>query len=148
MISPRDQETLRQRFSQELQGFVRLKLFTQRASQLTVPGRECRYCPQTQQLLEELTALTPKLSLEIVDVYAQQDEVQKTGVQRIPCTILSQDGESRLKYYGIPSGYEFATLLEDVVALSRRENPLKPATLQKLQRVQEELHIQVFVTPT
>jgi alkyl hydroperoxide reductase subunit AhpF len=137
---------LRQRFSEQLQEPVKLKLFTQRASQLTIPGRECQFCGETQQLLEELASLTDKLAVEVVDIYSQPQQAQEYGVRRIPCIVLGDGPNAR--YYGLPSGYEFVTLIEGIAALSRQTNPLRPETLQQLERITEDLHIQVFVTPT
>ena len=53
-----------------------------------------------------------------------------------------------MRFFGLPSGYEFATLLEDLVDVSRRRTRLSEATREALERLPEPLHLQVFVTPT
>ena len=96
----------------------------------------------------ELTALSPKLHLEIYDFYSQAEEREKYGVERIPAIVLGNEGNARLKFYGIPMGYEFATILEDIKTLSRGVSPLTMDTRKKLRKVNSPVHIQVFVTPS
>ncbi len=148
IIPDRDQDELKREFRKELKNDVTIRLFTQGSLLLSVPGRECQYCPQTQQLMEELTALSPKLHLEVYSFYSQNEEVAKYGVERIPAIVMGDDDNARLKYYGIPMGYEFATLLEDIRTLSRGVSPLTMDTRKKLRKVNQPVHIQVFVTPS
>jgi len=50
---------------EELEGDVTITNFTQHESPLIVPGQECDYCKETRELLEEVTALSDKLHLEL-----------------------------------------------------------------------------------
>lgn len=150
VLSQRDRETLEKRFKKDLNKDVTITLVTVRsAGILVVPGRECPTCPQTQQLVEEVASLSKKLHLRIFDFYIQSQEVQPLGVERVPCIILSaRDGAAaNVKYYGLPSGYEFATLLEDIFAFSRELSPLKLQTRKALRKLDRDVHMQVFVTP-
>ena len=148
LIPDKDQQALRDRFKRELKNDVTIRLFTQRTFGLTIPGRECRYCDQTQTLMEELAALSPKLHMEIKDYYAQSQEAREAGVERIPAIVLTTGGGSNVKFYGIPAGHEFTNVLEDIVTLSRGVSPLSLDTRKKLKRLKEDVHIQVFITPT
>ena len=147
-ISEKDQRTLKDRFKRELKNDVTIQLFTQRTMGLIIPGRECRYCDDTQRLLEELTALSRKLHLEVKDFYSQAQEAKEAGVDRIPAIIMTANSASNVKFYGMPMGYEFPTILEDLITLSRGVSPLSLDTRKKLKRVKEKVHIQVFITPT
>lgn len=148
IISDEDRTNLKREFRKDLKKDVTIRLFSQGSSLLSIPGRECQYCPQTQQLMEELTALSPKLHLEIYDFYSQTEEREKYGVERIPAIVLGENGAARLKFYGIPLGYEFATILEDIKTISRGVSPLTMETRKKLRKVNQPVHIQVFVTPS
>lgn len=148
IIPEKDKADLKRRLQKELKKDVTIKLFTQPSSLLTIPGRECARCPQTQELLEELTALSPKLHLETYDFYSRVQEREACGVERIPAIVMGIDGAARLKFYGIPAGYEFMTLLDDLNTLSRGVSPLALETRKKLRQVNQPVHIQVFVTPT
>jgi glutaredoxin-like protein len=148
LISEQDKTQLRRTFRKDLKRQVQLRLFTQRQSLLTIPGRECPYCPQTEQLMEELAGLTPKVELETVDFYGQPDVAKEQGVTRIPAIVLSADGSARVKFYGAPTGYEMATIVEDIKTISRGVSPLSMDTRKKLRQLNQDVHIQVFVTPT
>ena len=147
LISNQDKAQLKRAFRKDLTGEVNLRLFTQKPSPVTVPGRECPYCPETRQLMEELSALSPKLHLETIDFYQQPQVARDCGVGRIPAIILGSDGCSRLKFYGIPSGLELGTIVQDIKTISRGVSQLSTATRKKLRRVNQPVHIQVFVTP-
>lgn len=148
VLRPQDLETVRRRFEAELEEDVHITLYTQPVTGLYLPGRQCETCGPTQELLEELTALSPKVHLTVKDFYGQEKEARARGVDKIPCTIVHFDGRDNARYYGLPSGYEFALLLDDIVDASRRRVSLEEESRRKLARLKEEVHIQVFVTPT
>ena len=150
IISPQDRQTLEERFRKELKRKITIKLYTsQLAGQLFVPGRECPTCPQAQQILEELTSLSPMLEMEMVDFYSQGQAAREAGVERIPAIVMARGEESsRARYFGVPSGYEFVTIIESAIELSKPRTSLSAETRKKLQLVDEDVHIQVFVTPT
>ena len=148
LIAGKDKTQLKRAFRKDLTKDVKVRLFTQRPSPVTVPGRECRYCAQTQQLMEELAELSPKVHLETVDFYQQPKEARDSGVVRIPAILLDATGSSRVKFYGIPMGYALATIVEDIKTISRGVSPLSMDTRKKLRQVNRPVHIQVFVTPS
>ena len=158
LISDQDKTQLKRIFRKDLNQDVYLRLYTQRPSPVTIPGRECRYCSQTQQLMEELTALSPKVHLETIDFYKESQLAKEHGVTRIPAIEFGADntsgqypsgpGPSRLKFYGIPSGHQLAMVVEDIKTISRGVSPLTTGTRKKLRQVNKPVHIQVFVTPT
>ena len=61
---------------------------------------------------------------------------------------MGDNGSSRVKFYGIPLGYELATIVEDIKTISRGVSPLRTDTRKKLRQVNKPVHIQVFVTPS
>ena len=150
LLSDDDQRSLKNRFRKELKQDVTINLFTVRsAGLLVVPGRECPTCPQAQELAQEVTALSPKLHLELIDFYTQAEEAQARGVERVPCITLEVEGQPapQLRFYGIPAGYEFITLLEGIITLSREVSPLRVPTRKILRKLDQDVRLQVFVTP-
>jgi len=109
---------------------------------------ECDSCQETRELIEELAALSGKLSVEIHDFVENKDQVAKYNVDKIPATVLLGDKDYGIRFYGIPSGYEFATLLEDIVMVSKRDSGLAEDSRKKLAALTTPLHLQVFTTPT
>jgi glutaredoxin-like protein len=147
LISPEDQHTLRKLF-EGLESDVTITNFTQRESLLIVPGQECDYCQETRELLEEVTALSEKLHLDTKDFVRDKQVADGLGVTRIPAFVLQGRAKGKVRYFGIPAGYEFSTLIEDILDVSRGTTNLSDTTREALTGVEQDLHIQVFVTPT
>ncbi len=152
MISEADRQSLRQRFDEHLRDEVTIKLFTQSTARslLVVPGRQdCTYCQQTQEMAQELVELSPLLKLEVYDFHSQAEEARALGVERIPALVLGDGTDGRVKFYGIPLGFEFVTIVEGIEALSLGAPNLQPAVLKAVREsIQEPVHLRVFVTPT
>jgi glutaredoxin-like protein len=126
-----------------LPGSVKLALFTREL--------ECDYCDQTRELVEELAALSAgKLTVEVYDLVKDAAKAQGLGIDKAPAlAVLGADGEDRgLRFFGIPAGYEFASLLESLDLVARGDSGLAPAVREKLRSLKEPLALQVFVTPT
>ena len=150
IFSPQDKRALETRFKKDLDREVTITLYTVRsAGLLVVPGRECPSCPDALDLLSEFADLSPKITLETVDFYMETQAAQAKGVDRIPCVDLSVKGKEDVafRFYGAPSGYEFVTLVEGVVTLSRGVSPLKTPTRKVLRKLEKDVRLQVFVTP-
>ncbi len=142
LLRAADANTVRQRFHAELVGDVTIKSFTASAAGLAVPGWECEYCPVIQHLLEELVALDPRLKLEVHSVVAEQDGGRPLPVERVPAIIIGGQSGSGIRFYGIPSGFEFAVLIDDLIAVSRSDSGLAPETRQALGVLTQDVHIQ------
>jgi alkyl hydroperoxide reductase subunit AhpF len=149
ILQPQDEEAIRQRFESELTEEVKITLVTHNPiGGLMVAGRDCPSCPTTNELIEEMAALSPKIQLEIVDFYRESEKAAALGVDKIPAVLVHNSGGSEAKFYGLPSGMEFPVLLDAIVAASTNVSGLSDATLEALAQVTEDVHIQVFVTPT
>ena len=148
LISAKDAQFIREHFAKNLTGDVRIDYFTQHQSKLVVPGQECMYCQETRQLLEEVAALSGKITLTTHDFVAEEPLAKQMGIERIPAFVLEGAAKGRVRYFGIPSGYEFATLVEDIVDVSRGQTDLSPKTKEALAALPADVSIQVFVTPT
>lgn len=150
-IGPLDQERIKERFERDLVGNVRLTLFVQPPTGLYIPGRdESQTGRQAQALLEELCELSDKLSLTVHNPRVDADVAAQYGIERSPALVLEPDGERKglVRFFGLPSGYEFSTLLEDIVDVSRGETRLTSAAREAAAALPGPLHLQVFVTPT
>ncbi len=148
LISEEDARFLKDYFAKEIKSPVKLIYFTQHDSKLVVPGQECLYCKETRDILEEVTALSDQIELEIHDYVSEAEEAQKYGVDKIPATVITGAARGKVRFFGIPSGYEFSALIEGLVEVSKGTTDLSDATKQALKTVSRDLHIQVFTTPT
>jgi glutaredoxin-like protein len=109
---------------------------------------ECQYCRETRQLLEEVADLSDKLNLEVYNFLTDKGKADEYKVDKIPATVLLGEKDHGLRFYGIPAGYEFATLLEDIVMVSQGDSGLSKASRERLRGLADPLHLQVYVTPT
>jgi len=82
---------------------------------------ECTYCRETRLLLEEVAALSDKISLEVYNFIIDKEQANKYQIDKIPATIVMGEMDYGIRFYGIPSGYEFSTLLEDIVMVSKKD---------------------------
>jgi alkyl hydroperoxide reductase subunit AhpF len=137
------------RLFEGLTGDVRLIYFTQRESPLFIPGHECETCKDTRTLLEEVAALSDKIELEVHDFVAESQLAREYAIDRIPALVITADNvKGRIRYFGLPSGYEFSVLLGSLLDASQGKSELSDASVETLGSVEKNLHIQVFVTPT
>ncbi len=98
-------------------------------------GREIDFGAEAQALLEEVTALSADVTLEVVET---------TAPGRYPAITIG----SGLRYLGLPWGYELSTLVGAIVEAGREESPLAHATRAALDTIDRDVALDVCVTPT
>lgn len=146
-IGEKDRNYLRDIFNRELTNDVKLLFFTQKSG-LFVPGVECEYCKETGELLKELSEISDKIKLEVYDFISDKEVVDKYAIERIPAIVIAGEEDYGIRFYGIPSGYEFSSLIETIIDVSKRETKLSKDIKEKLAKIDKDVTIQVFVTPT
>jgi len=109
---------------------------------------ECDYCREARELAQDLASLTDKIKVEVYDLVKDKQKASELGVDKVPATVIVGAKGVKLTFYGIPAGYEFSTLLKDIVQVSRGETELSEETRRALSTVKRPVHIQVFATPT
>ena len=114
---------------------------------------QCEYCDDTLKLVEEVTSLSDKLSLQAFDVEADSAVADRYNVSMTPGMVIAGLGEDGaidygIRYAGIPSGHEFSSLIQDLILVSGRDSGLNQQTRDFLAKLKEPVHLQVFVTPT
>ncbi|NMB83020.1 MAG: glutaredoxin [Ignavibacteria bacterium] len=111
---------------------------------------ECQYCKETRAILSELVEVSDKLSLDVKNFIVDKADAEKYGVDKIPATVLLDENgkDYGIKFYGIPSGYEFASLLEDIKMLGTGNTGLPVEIENEIKKIDSDVHMQVFVTPT
>lgn len=142
------QKQVRQIF-EEIKSPVTIVMFTQ--SNDGKVSIECQMCADTRMLLEEVSALSDKITLEVRDLVADEQLAQTYRVDKIPAIVLRgglDNNDYGIRFYGIPSGYEFGSLIEGILLASKGSAELSPKTMEAIQKLDRPVHIQVYVTPT
>jgi len=140
LLSDKDAKMVREHFAKNLQEAVTLVYFTQTMA--------CQFCRETKQILEEVADLSDKITLEVHNYVEETEVAEQYGIDKIPGTVVLGAKDYGVRFYGIPSGYEFTSLIEAIVMVSRGDSGLSDATLELLEDVDEDVDIQVFITPT
>ena len=155
LLGEDDRKAIEEHFSSKLESNVVLRLFTQSAARslLTIPGEATpngEHAKVTQELLEELVATSPKLSLEVYDIHGEgAEEAKRLGIERIPAIVFGDDPDGRVRFYGAPLGNEFGTVISSIEALSTASPMLRQEVADAVrERIGEPVHLRVFVTPT
>ena len=120
---------------------VRLAVFSQA---LADPESE-----QVKRLVEELAALDPRITAESYNFVLDTAKVEELKIQRIPAiAVLGAEKDYGIRMYGLPSGYEFGTLVDAILDVSSGDSGLSEATRAALKDIAQPVHLQVFSTPT
>lgn len=140
LISDHVKEHLKEIFEKDLKDEVRLIFFTQEL--------ECEFCEEVREFLQELASLSKKIKVEIYDFLKDDDKVKDYGIDKIPAIAMIGSKDYGIRFYGIPSGYEFSAFVDDIMDLSKGNSRLSEKTKTRIKSINKPLHIQVFVTPT
>lgn len=141
ILTERDKRAVSSRLRDNLENIVTLRVFTQEF--------ECQYCADLRVLAEELSELgNGKIKLEVFDFEGDRDKADSWRVDKIPALLLHGAREYNVRYFGLPAGYEFAALLEDIIDVSRGYSRFSASVREKVRQIDKPAHIQVFVTPT
>jgi glutaredoxin-like protein len=119
---------------------VRLVMFTQEF--------ECDFCRETRQLVEEVAGVHDQVTAEIRNFVLDKEEADSYAIDKIPAVAVVGEKDYGIRFYGIPSGYEFSSLIESIRLASNGRPQLSPQGLDFVQRLEQPVHIQVYVTPT
>ena len=66
-------------------------------------------------------------------------EAEKMGVDKIPAIAIMGDKDYGIRMFGVPSGYEFSTLVESIIDVSLRRHGLPANVLDELAKVDKDI---------
>ncbi|NHJ01689.1 MAG: glutaredoxin [Candidatus Heimdallarchaeota archaeon] len=125
----------------ELTSNVTLHMFTNK--------NHCLLCNETLSLAEQVANQSDKINLEHCECSLDNEKAKKWKIERHPAIVVEGLGKGVIRFYGIPSGYEFGSLIESIImAGTDRPSDLDPEIIAEIQEIEKSVHLQVFVTPT
>lgn len=135
-----EQKQIKELFDNKLGEEIFVQFFT--------ADSDCKYCKDTEDILDELSELTNKINLEKNDF--GNGNTKKYGVDRVPAIIFTdQEGnDSGVHFYGIPSGHEFNTLIDAMISMSNGDLELSDEIIEEIKSIDKDVLLQVFITPT
>jgi alkyl hydroperoxide reductase subunit AhpF len=136
---------VKEMFDHQLQHHVEIIYFSKR--------EPCETCEDTYQLLGEIASISEKLHLSAYNLDDNPQLAELYNVNLAPgLVILGHESGDLLDYgirfSGIPSGYEFSSLIHTIILVSRRDSGLQPEVRADLKRLIDPVNLKVFVTPT
>jgi len=107
-----------------------------------LPGaRDVDFAAETQRVVAGLAELSDHVTYRV--------ETEPPGFERYPAVAVLPEGRDvGVRYYGLPWGYELGSLIGGIVEAGRARSPLKADSLERLEALDRDLTIDVFVTPT
>jgi thioredoxin len=137
LIDEKSREALTEKFQRELQNEVSLSVF--------IGPDNKEYCDFTVQLCEELNGLDGRIKPKVYQTSGE--EATGLGIIRTPTVLVGWDQGYKVKYTGAPAGQEAGGFTEAISLMSRRDSGLREDTRAKLQNIDRDVSIQVYVTP-
>jgi glutaredoxin-like protein len=160
-IGPDDQNQLRADFA-AMTRRVHLLFFTQALG--------CATCLQTRQILDELPALSEMIVIDEVNFVLEGARAEQYAIDRVPAiAIVYEDDlgsdrspitgppatsaepplrDSRMRFLGMPGGYEFISLVQAILLAGGRKSQLSDASRERLAAVDKPVTMHVFTTPS
>jgi len=138
-LTPNDLKWLEQTLA-KLQHDVTIVYFTE--------GVACRHCQLERDLLTGLAGLSHKLHLDVYNFTEDRDIADRYGIDKVPGFLLFGKKNYGVKYYGMPSDFEFRMLMEEIVRVSSGHSGLSSATIAVLQDLSVPIHLQVLTLHT
>ncbi|MFQ5521610.1 MAG: hypothetical protein ACE5FK_09440 [Candidatus Methylomirabilia bacterium] len=139
ILSDRDVEAVRKEF-QKLTNPVALTVFSQELG-----SESCRH---TEWLAKEVADCSDKVSARVQNLVLDRELAEAYHVDRVPAIVVEGESDYGIRFFGLPSGYEFTNLIDAIVVASTGEPALAQETRASLAALAKPAHIQVFTTPT
>lgn len=111
---------------------------------------ECEPCTEAKQFLEEISGLSDKIKLEVLNFSIDQDKASLYNINKIPgIVMLDKDRKDfGIRFYGTPGGYEINSFIFALMELSGVTENFPDDVTEKVKAIDKPVHIQVFVTPS
>jgi alkyl hydroperoxide reductase subunit AhpF len=124
----------------DMKGTVRLVLFTSR--------EECEHCDLTEDFLGEIASLVAGVTVELLSLEEDSSRAGELGIDKAPGIAILGGKDHGIRYYGLPTGYEFNAFVEAIRQVADDDSRLMPETDEALSSLAKPVTITVFSTKT
>ena len=123
-----------------LEHAVRLVFFTQTFG--------CEACLPARQAIDQIAGLSELITVEEHNLVLDKEKVEEYGIERAPAIAIVGKSDLGIRYYGVPAGYELASIADAVLLVGTGEVGLSDKSLAAIAGLERSVDIKVFVTPT
>lgn len=139
VINKKQKKQLMELF-EKIERDVNVLLFTQEF--------ECQHCKTTREMAEEVAELSEKIKLRVLDFVNDAAEAEKYGIDRIPAIVIKDEKDYGIRFFGVPAGYEFTTLIEDILMVAKGDAGLEKDTQEEAAQIDDKVNLEVYISPT
>jgi len=118
---------------------VRLTLFSR-------DGGDCKYCGEAEGLLSDIAAAAPRVTVEILSLKKDAARAKQLGIDKVSGIALIGKKDYDLRYFGLPSGYDFIPFVESIRAVGDDNAGVSAESAARLATLTKPVQLSVFVT--
>ena len=118
---------------------VRLVLFSR-------DGGECKYCDDAEGLLADVAGAAPRVTVEVLSLKKDAARARDLGIDKVPGIALLGKKDYSLRYFGLPSGYDFVPFVETILAVANDDPGISAESVAMLAKLKKPVQLSVFVT--
>jgi glutaredoxin-like protein len=140
MLSEGDRASLERKFAQGMKDDITILLIADEGSATA---------KELIDFAKTLAQLTPKIKVDIQMADGGKNlRMRELHIEHWPCLVLVKGDFARIRYYGIPAGYELPSLIDAIMELSSTRTPLSPKAKSALATVRRRANIKIFILTT
>ncbi|MEA2070310.1 MAG: thioredoxin family protein, partial [Asgard group archaeon] len=106
----------------------------------------CIMCNEMLTLMTSVTSLSDKIKMDVCACDENSSEAKKYGIEHHPALVIESGKDFGIRFFGVPAGKEFTTLVESIMMVSNGQPTLPQKVLDILKEVDKEVNLKVFVT--
>jgi glutaredoxin-like protein len=101
------------------------------------------------ELATSLASFSPKIKVQVEKVEnGKNQRMSDMRIQNYPVLVITKGDFSRIRYYGIPAGYEIPPITDAIVELSASHANLSPKAKSIMETIRRKANIKIFVLTT
>lgn len=140
MISDSDRSAIQRKFSMGMKEEISILAFVDEGTSVS---------KEISDFANTMTGFSPLIKADVQDAQDGKNQRMKDlRIENWPVLVLTKGDFSRIRYYGIPLGYELPAITDAIVELSMAATPLSPKAKYMLSNVRRKANIKVFVLTT
>ena len=140
MLSEADKASLERKFAQRMKDDITI---------LVIADEGSATANELTDFARTLAQLTPKIKVDVqMAEGGKNPRMRELHIEHWPCLVLVKGDFARIRYYGIPAGYEVPSLIDAIVELSSTSTPLSPKAKSALATVRRRANIKIFILTT
>jgi glutaredoxin-like protein len=153
LLGDEDTTYLREQFA-ALASDVAITVVTRERSRIVLPGAAPDdegedASAEIKQIVAEVAATSPRIKVTELDAGADAERAAALAGPHTPAIVFSGPSvKGKLRYYGLPAGYEMSTLIATLMDIGSNEAMVPAEIAAELGALATDVHVMVFVTPS